>query len=217
MNCTFTYVICTRGARRRIKHSVSHQEPTGSEVPETSLPQHIRRILAWHDFEEPEALAVANLVDELRVLSYASPGSELCGDSHDQLALKLFQDQSERWESMARHHIELVMEVCRSFVDTLLIHDIGSEYDHTYSTIEEQIVELFFEDIDTALQDKLRELIYHYQKAQPQPLHGEFQSLIQEKWREVGASKETGVASEPEQQALKLIETFQSYYDVSLA
>ncbi|KAI1800098.1 P-loop containing nucleoside triphosphate hydrolase protein [Daldinia bambusicola] len=190
LNRAFAYVLETKGSRRIILP----KDPTNwdsSSKPEYStsnglfeeniqkftLPMFLQPLASQYHFMDPERVTFQRITSDLESLSSANQGNEFPGTSNDRLAVKLFQDQAQPWEKIARRHLELVLGITKEFVEKLISHLVNPDK-RTFSAILVEIVDPFFEEKSTILENKLQELLRHYKSGSPQPLDAEFRILL---------------------------------------
>ncbi|KAI1776537.1 hypothetical protein F4818DRAFT_457363 [Hypoxylon cercidicola] len=172
-NRAFVHVLKTKGTKRMIL-------PKGSKAsqPKTSLPSFLQELVDRYDFEEPPNIAFKDVAAHLQLLLPAYQGREFPGTANDTLIVKLFREQSQPWEAIARRHLQLTLSVTEEFVKKL-VHHITSPDLSTCSRIISKVVEPFFELKSTVLESKLQELLYHYKSGHPQILDTEFSTLLE--------------------------------------
>ncbi|KAI0437420.1 P-loop containing nucleoside triphosphate hydrolase protein [Xylaria telfairii] len=180
LNRTFSYVLATRGCRRRIivpGHDGNKvvKEPTESD--RIGLPSFLRILEAQYPFGSPPNVTRDAIRLELEPLSSANQGTEFPGTTNDLLAIKLFQDQSRPWEVIARFHIDFILRVVKSFAEKLVTYITGLD-ERTCSAILSNIIDPFFEERTLKLEHKLQELLYHFQNGYPQPSDTEFRAML---------------------------------------
>ncbi|KXJ87880.1 P-loop containing nucleoside triphosphate hydrolase protein [Microdochium bolleyi] len=154
MNRAFIYVLGRKGTRRRV------------------------RLAQAYNFDEPEAILVAEMAAELDLLASRNQGNELPGTSSDGLALTLFHDQIGPWEAIANFHVMHVASFAKVFVEKLLSHITVDGDEAPYLAIARHRVDPFFEERRKELKAKVQELLFHYRHGHPQPFDQEFQSLF---------------------------------------
>ncbi|KAI1417105.1 P-loop containing nucleoside triphosphate hydrolase protein [Hypoxylon sp. FL1857] len=176
---SFVYVLETKGSRRTIlpKSSKASQRNTTDSELEANLPGTLQALVGQYKFEDPEKVTFEAMAADLgQVLSTYQ------GTSNDRLAMNLFRDQSQPWEPIARRHIQLMLTVTKAFVGKLLGH-ITHLDEKTYSAILSEVVEPFFDQKSTVLEEKLQELLRHYKNGHNQPHNTKFQNLLGRKRR----------------------------------
>lgn len=170
----FDYTLRTKGAGRKI---VEGWECNSNE---SSLPKYLEDFLAAnpYPFADPEVCTFEDLSDELNKEAAKTRGLEFPGSTNDNLALRLFQTQSQRWEEIAHHHIEMVTTSARLFVERAMEFLVGpADTDRTTDAILRTIVDSFFEEHEQLLKDKLEELVLPYREAYALPVDREFITL----------------------------------------
>ncbi|KAI1375695.1 P-loop containing nucleoside triphosphate hydrolase protein [Hypoxylon crocopeplum] len=182
LNQAFAYVLETKGSRRVILHrnSTVPQQGTLCTGQEKDLPVFLQALTNQYNVKEPKNVPFKVITAELDVLVSASRGSEFPGTSNDDLAVKLFRDQSRPWEAIARQHLRLVLSMTKDFVTKLLEHITNSDK-KICSAILSEVVGPFFEQKSNILESKLQELLYHYKSGLPQPFDTEFRLLLAQK------------------------------------
>ncbi|KAF3062110.1 Interferon-induced GTP-binding protein Mx [Daldinia childiae] len=246
LNRTFAYILETKGSRRiilpkssngigNISHTIGQSEEFAKKL---ILPTFLQPLANQYKFKDPEKITFEKISYDLESLSSANQGNEFPGTSNDRLAVKLFQDQSQPWEEIARCHLRLVLDMAKEFVEKLVGHIINPDK-KTCSAILTEIVDPFFEEKSGVLESKLQELLCHYKSGYPQPLDAEFRVLLaQRRQKNVGINiLQDLMASRPEfftEEARKdlervkwskpvsefgvdnLIEKSETYYEMSL-
>lgn len=216
LNRTFAYILETKGSRRIIlprssnatepvsQHhgtgDISHTFGQSEEFPKKLiLPTFLQPLANQYKFKDPEKITFERISYDLESLSSANQGNEFPGTSNDRLAVKLFQDQSQPWEEIARCHIRLVLDMAKEFVEKLVGHIINPDK-RTCSAILTEIIDPFFEEKSDVLESKLQELLRHYKSGHPQPLDAEFRVLLaQRRQKNVGVDiLQDLMASRPE-------------------
>ncbi|KAJ8125531.1 hypothetical protein O1611_g8108 [Lasiodiplodia mahajangana] len=180
LNRIFAYILATKGSRRVIVHNdadAAHNPGDSTERHKISLPSFLRVLEDQYPFDDPEKVTRDAIHAELEPLSSANQGTEFPGTTNDFLAVKLFQDQSRPWESIARFHIDLLLRIVKSFTEKLMSYITGPD-EKTYSAIMSQIFDPFFEKGALKLDRKLHELLFHFQSGYPQPSDAEFRASL---------------------------------------
>ncbi|KAI0002774.1 P-loop containing nucleoside triphosphate hydrolase protein [Xylariaceae sp. FL0662B] len=198
LNRAFAFVLTTKGSRRIITPNKSTADindkganrdkndghkPLGKDELNISLPLFLQPLADQYHFKAPEIVSFESITEELESLSSANQGNEFPGTSNDRLAVKLFQDQSQPWEAIARRHIQLVLHVTKAFVERLVGHITGPDTKTCY-TILSDVVDPFFDQKAAALEAKLQELLYHFKSGYPQPLDTEFRQFLARRRRQ---------------------------------
>ncbi|KAI1467549.1 P-loop containing nucleoside triphosphate hydrolase protein [Daldinia caldariorum] len=190
LNRAFAYVLETKGSRRIIlpkdltnrDNSSKPDDSTpdglfGKITEKFTLPTFLQALADQYHFVDPEKVTFQKIASELEALSSANQGNEFPGTSNDRLAVKLFQDQAKPWENITRRHLQLVLGITKAFVEKLIGHLVNPDK-RTFSAILVEIVDPFFEEKSTILENKLQELLRHYKSGNPQPLDAEFRMLL---------------------------------------
>ncbi|KAI6082454.1 hypothetical protein F4821DRAFT_247170 [Hypoxylon rubiginosum] len=174
-NLAFVHVLHTKGARHIILPEDSNASPTLMNLP-TSL----QNLVDQYGFKEPAKVAFKDLAAQLKLLLATWQGCEFPGTINNTLAVKLFREQSQPWEAIARRHLQLILSMTKEFVETLVLH-ITNPGLNTYLKIISKIVESFFEEKSSVLESKLQELLCHYKSDYPQISDTEFRTIIAHK------------------------------------
>lgn len=179
-NRAFVHVLSTKGSKRIIlpKDSKTSQ-------PKTGLPTFLQELVDRYDFEEPAKIAFKDIAAHLQLLLPAYQGRELPGTANDTLVVKLFREQSQPWEAIARRHIQIMLSMTEEFVKKLVYYITNPDL-NTFSRIIAKIVEPFFEMKLAVLESKLQELLCHYKSGRLQVLDTEFRALLTLKRRKNG-------------------------------
>ncbi|KAI1342492.1 P-loop containing nucleoside triphosphate hydrolase protein [Xylariaceae sp. FL0016] len=195
LNRVFVDALNTKGKRRVILHRRDEdigeegeeqegvwEEESADGSEDTSPPGSPLRFweslsLTYTTFRDPEKVPFEVIAKELESLSSVNQGVEYPDTPNDRIAHKLFQDQSAPWKSIAQHHLRLVLQVARSFVEMLITHITLSDHT-TRAAILSDVVVPFFDKKGRVLEEKLEELLRFYRNGHPEPLHTEFKSLF---------------------------------------
>lgn len=202
LNRTFAYVLATKGSRRIIVPDHVGGGDDGDKATQSQkidLPSFLHVLETQYIFNEPEQVTRDAIQAELEPLSSANQGTEFPGTTNDFLAVKLFQDQSRPWEAIARFHIDLLLRISKSFTEMLIAHITGPDQ-KTRSAILLNIVDPFFEKHTLKLEDKLHELLSHFQTGYPQPSDAEFRASLAKRRQKhfTGEILQNLLASQPE-------------------
>ncbi|TRX89301.1 hypothetical protein FHL15_009738 [Xylaria flabelliformis] len=180
LNRTFSWVLATRGSRRIIV--ADHTDGNNIDARylgrnSAILPSILHILETQYPFGRPQEVTRDAVKLELEPLSSANQGTEFPGTANDLLAVKLFQDQSRPWEAIARFHIDFVLRVAKSFVEKLVTYITGLD-EKTCSAILSNIVDPYFDKCTMKLEEKLKELLWHFQNGYPQPSDTEFREIL---------------------------------------
>ncbi|OAA70014.1 dynamin family protein [Akanthomyces lecanii RCEF 1005] len=170
----FDYTLRTKGAERKVVEGWQFNADL------SSLPKYLEEFLAAnpYPFADPERCTFESLSDELNKEAAKTRGLEFPGSTNDNLALRLFQRQSQKWEEIAQHHIEMVTTSARLFVERAMEFLIGpADTDRTTDAILRTIVDSFFEEHEQLLKEKLEDFILPYREAYALPVDREFITL----------------------------------------
>ncbi|KAH8700275.1 P-loop containing nucleoside triphosphate hydrolase protein [Talaromyces proteolyticus] len=103
-------------------------------------------------------------------------GIELPGTANQHQVGRLFRDQSNPWEELARTHITEAWGAVKCFVMLVLQHLTDK---HTCSLIFVKVLEPKLETMKNAVLDKLEELTSHIKRGHPLPVGREFLIRLQ--------------------------------------
>ncbi|KAI2602282.1 hypothetical protein GGR54DRAFT_654405 [Hypoxylon sp. NC1633] len=179
-NLAFLHVLNTKGSKYIILHECS-----SAAQPKVTLPNSLEGLVGQYEIEEPLNITFEELAARLQPLVPYWQGCEFPGSVNDTLAVKLFQDQSQPWEGIARRHIELILSMTKEFVKKLVFHIADPDL-NACSRIISKIVEPFFEAKSTVLESRLQELLRHYKGGYLQVPDTDFRALLAQKRQESG-------------------------------
>ncbi|KAI1137859.1 P-loop containing nucleoside triphosphate hydrolase protein [Hypoxylon sp. FL0543] len=184
LNQSFARVLETKGSKRIILPRASNAFPHGTtdSRPKRTLPISLWRLDRQYEIDDPEKVSFEDMAKELACLLETHQGNEFPGTSNDRLAMKLFRDQSQPWEKIARRHIQLMLTVANGFVRTLLTSIIQPD-GNTLSAILSGVVEPFFDEKSVILESNLEEILRHYKSGYPQFHDTEFSNILAQKRR----------------------------------
>ncbi|KAK4197112.1 P-loop containing nucleoside triphosphate hydrolase protein [Triangularia verruculosa] len=179
-NRSFSHVLLVKGNRRRIlwdddgrdsDHGDADDESAANnDASEPELPPHLHQLLEHYPFEDPATVSLTELKGELEAMASENQGTEFPGSPNDRLTLRLFRDQSQPWEDIARCHINLITEISQRFTERLVDHIVGGD-SKTAQALLREYVDPFFQEQRSLLGTKLEELLYHYMHGcDPAPL-----------------------------------------------
>ncbi|KAH7122018.1 P-loop containing nucleoside triphosphate hydrolase protein [Dactylonectria estremocensis] len=176
----FEHILRTKGATQRIVQA-DGDAPEGESVPE-----YLRDLLQQYqyDFPDPEVVTTKELGIQLQKQAAANQGREFPGSANKDLAMQLFKKQAAPWKAIAKFHISCVTLVAKAFVDALFKHIVGSpSTNSTTEAILSTCVDLFFEEKEKLLLEKLEELLKPYSQGYAVPLDSDFYSSLS--WRTI--------------------------------
>ncbi|KAJ3483778.1 hypothetical protein NLG97_g7225 [Lecanicillium saksenae] len=187
-SAAFDYTLRAKGADRIVVKDEDEDEDEKQEDDASSeesedyfeLPEYLEDFLEAnpYPFADPEECTFSELSEELNKEAAKTRGLEFPGSTNDNLALRLFQRQSRKWEGIAQHHIDLVAASARLFVEKAIEYLVGpADTNFTTNTILHTIVDDFFEKRERSLKDKLEELICPYREAYALPIDRDFIQL----------------------------------------
>lgn len=182
-NRALDYIMKTKGSARRIVKDEDSDKDEGNDSHDSSeddIPGYLESFLERYpyDFPDPEDFSLQKFNAEVQAEAASNQGRELPGMPNQGLVMHLFQEQAAPWESIAKFHIERVIEVAKVFVDELFQHIIGPpENNATTEAILSTQVDTFFQAKEEQLEEKLAELLRPYQQGYALPLDSEFRLL----------------------------------------
>lgn len=210
---TFAYVLATKGATHiilpmgvSVESDASRQQ--GSPYP--GLPFHLHNLVDLYEFEDPERITFNRVTELLELESPTNHGTEFLGTSNDRTAVEFFREQSRPWEAIAHAHVRVVLQIAQAFVEELLGH-LTSADDQTHSAILRDVVDPFFEAKKSVMEDKIKELVHHYQHGHPQPWGLEFEMTL----ANPHCTSKNDPAVRGRSDAKGLVEKAEAYYKVS--
>ncbi|KAI2467191.1 P-loop containing nucleoside triphosphate hydrolase protein [Annulohypoxylon bovei var. microspora] len=241
LNRVFAYILETKGSRRIIlprsltatqgchqnPNGFGHEDITGENDSNLTLPTFLQPLANQYNIKDPEMVTFESIASELESLSSTNQGNEFPGTMDDRLVVKLFQDQLQPWEEIARCHIQLILGITKGFVERLMYYIVQPDK-KTCSAILSNIVDPFFEKKSVDLESKLQELLYHYKSGCPQPLDTEFRSSLAQKRRKyfglgsfvnearIGFEKMTLSKQLNDAGVDGIIDKYETYYEISL-
>lgn len=84
--------------------------------PKSSKPVERRPKAARKALDEQKQFTKGDALNWVREMLHSCRGTELVGNFNPNLVAELFWEQSERWEKLARIHIERIYNLCSSFL-----------------------------------------------------------------------------------------------------
>lgn len=170
LNRAFDTVISVRGSMMRI---VGHDDIQFGNEQDRSVSESLRGWVDQFQVEEPVPISWTDLKARLELQASNNQGTQFPGSSNDRLALELFREQSQRWKDIAKTYIELAIDAAKAFVELILQHVILAD-ENTRDAIFAEYVVPFFDERSSALEEKLDELLIHYQEGDAVCLEEEF-------------------------------------------
>ncbi|KAB5535384.1 P-loop containing nucleoside triphosphate hydrolase protein [Coniochaeta sp. 2T2.1] len=148
LNSVFYETMMNKGHSRDIYSC----EPV-EEGPHPSVKDLLHRY-ATSDPSHVEPDAIRRSIGERAKVKEVTTSSQ---SVYEALVIEEFDLQSSKWKSIAVRHIKVVLEIAKSFVANLLIHNFAKDR-QSYHNVMAQVVEPFFETRRLALKAKLEEL-----------------------------------------------------------
>lgn len=190
LNQTFATVMKTQGETRSIlweeeEEDYDDEDDDHEHDPDTSdeakllsaLPPKLLTMVAEYKIAAPEPVGISQLEEEVRSLASENLGFQFPGSPNDHLAVHLFRDQSRKWGDIAKQHLNLISAAAKSFTESVVEHVIAAD-SKTREAIMIEIVDPFFRNRESRMEQKLQELLHHYTMGIPQPLDEEFQHVL---------------------------------------
>ncbi|KAJ9139231.1 Interferon-induced GTP-binding protein MxB [Coniochaeta hoffmannii] len=140
-----------------------------------SRPKSVEPWIHRYSTLDPEEASMKLFLESIRERADTSSGLLPSGTPIDALVIGEFKRLSSRWRSMTDNHIEVLLEVAKTFVETLLAHAVGLDT-YIHSPIMTGVVEVFFEARKLALRAKCEELLRHWTSGTPRPLQPAFRA-----------------------------------------
>lgn len=143
------------------------------------------------------------------------------------IVMRLFQSQSKPWQCIAERHIETVLRVTKAYVEAVFEHIIGPfSSNSTTRAILSGLVDDYFDAKEQALSTKLKELLRPYQDGYALPIDADFHEAMNRRTAERATFSSddavkldlqgNNVASSGEFGTERIVDTVQTFYDVSL-
>jgi len=174
LNRAFDAVLAIKGASRKIQWPGDED----ASVADEDFPEFLQPFIElYDDVKDPTPVAIEDLLDELERLASDNQGVEFPGWPNGDLARMLFRRQAEPWRGIAQNHIDLVLDVTKSFVEAVMQHIVGSD-SKTRNAVLVHFVDPFFDAKRTVLKDKLDELLRPYNSKYALPLESHFRSKL---------------------------------------
>ncbi|KAH7136874.1 P-loop containing nucleoside triphosphate hydrolase protein [Dactylonectria estremocensis] len=162
LNGAFNKTISARGSEMRI---VGFEDSYFGDRSNTPGPYHLDGWLDQFQVQEPTPVSWVNLKARLERKVLNDLGSQFPGSSNDSLALELFREQSRPWKGIAKQYLKLAMDSARTFVELAFQHVTGAD-ESTRDAIFTEYVLAYFDRKASQLDDKLDELLVHYQEGE---------------------------------------------------
>ncbi|KAH8686356.1 P-loop containing nucleoside triphosphate hydrolase protein [Ilyonectria robusta] len=170
LNRAFDTVISVRGSKMRI---VGNDDIQFGNEQDRTVSESLRGWVDQFQVEEPVTVSWTDLRARLELQASNNQGTQFPGSANDRLALELFREQSQRWKDIAKTYIELAIDAAKAFVELILQHVILAD-ENTRDAIFAEYVVPFFDERSSALEEKLDELLIHYQEGDAVCLEEEF-------------------------------------------
>ncbi|KAK2605810.1 hypothetical protein QQS21_003764 [Conoideocrella luteorostrata] len=106
----------------------------------------------------PRAISQADYLAKIKDRVWKYQSNALPGSPDTQITMSLFKEQTEKWESIGRRHIEITLEKAESFVKGVFLYLLRDD-DDIRRRLERDHVEPFFEQKRIDLETKLAEFL----------------------------------------------------------
>ncbi|KAH7125952.1 P-loop containing nucleoside triphosphate hydrolase protein, partial [Dactylonectria macrodidyma] len=207
LNGAFNNVISSRGSAMRIVGCADIQFGDGCKRPG---PYHWDSGLNRFEVEGPVAVPWTNLKTRLEKMALNDLGSQFPGSSNDRLALELFREQSRPWKGIAKQYLKLAMDSARMFVELALEHVTGAGENIRDAILAEYVLD-YFDRKASHLNDKLEELLVHYQEGEIVCLEDEFHDYTPNETTSEVSDDDAG-----ELRLKQVLDNMITYYEMSL-
>ena len=166
LNECFAEAMEIRGHRRCIV-GTTHDAPTA-----------LSKVLSQPYMEgwTPIEISREKLESEVSEQAKWDRGIEMPGSANQLLVGRLFRDQSQPWEMLARQHLLQCWESVKYFVGLILQHLTD---EHTHSLLYGAVLLPDLERMKAHLMEKLNELTSHTKRGHPLPVGSSFLARIQ--------------------------------------
>ncbi|KAH8893677.1 hypothetical protein GQ53DRAFT_717249 [Thozetella sp. PMI_491] len=210
LNRAFEVVMYQNGANRIIRM------PDGSFPPKPSaqVTPYLQHIIDLYQLDPPSEVSWAEFNRELEQDAISDEGTEFPGSKNPWLAFRKFKEQSRPWHDLAARHIELVMDVVKSFVDNLLDHTVPDS--HIQERILIDCVDPFFSKKMELLSSKLEELLEHYRGDYASQVDSVFLRQLSDRVAIRGNVQGTRSSQVTAFDTEGVIDSMQTYYDMCL-
>ncbi|KAI9886420.1 MAG: hypothetical protein M1823_001809 [Watsoniomyces obsoletus] len=152
----------------------------GSEIKDEDDGQSMPASLGMLHREPPTKLSRSDALGWVEESLKRTRGRELDGNFNPLLISELFWEQSERWEKMARDHIDRVAHRCRQFLQDLLSMQLPKDvYTRLWSAKVEDALKVRYEDAVDALEEIMEDV-----KGHPMTCNHYYTDTIQKRRRE---------------------------------
>jgi GTP-binding protein EngB required for normal cell division len=190
LNRAFVVVISTKGS----KFQITDYPKVQADLQGYNIPGSLSRWVDQFQVTEPLAISWSDMKSRLDLLVSNNQGTRFPGSPNDELALKLFREQSERWRSIATTYIQLVTDATKDFVDLALRNVVPSQGNTREGVLVERI-EPFFELRSNELDAKLGELLKHYEEGDAVCLDDIFLADFTRRQRSLGPDQPSSPAA----------------------
>lgn len=192
LNDVLAFVMMERGAKSTITRA------TETTPPPPTAPAHVEDLLKKHPYPipYPTECSFESVSADLARRSASHRALELPGAPNEALAVELFQEESAKWEPIAKYHIKLVISCARNFVKKAFEFLIGPvDTTPTTDVILRTKVHDFFKEREHDLNEKLKELLQPYKAGFAIPTNEEFLAEMRSITSQTTHRPETGFAS----------------------
>lgn len=115
-------------------------------------------IIRKYGAKHPEILSQDQLEEEIKVKADLFKGMELPGSFHQGLSLKIFKDEAQPWESLARVYINQTIQVVETLIRDILQYATDNDK-LLFERINAMFIAPFIEDKRKVLAEKVKEFV----------------------------------------------------------
>lgn len=159
LNRAFVAVMSARGSKFHITgYGKAKYGPDEFEIP-----QYLSKWVAQFAISQPIPVPWILMKPQIQAMVSNNQGTQFSRPPIDELGLKLFREQSERWKSITLKYLDLVTDAVKEFVD-LALSSVVPAGRNTRDKIIEAYTEPFFAQRSAEMKEKLDELLKNYQE-----------------------------------------------------
>lgn len=165
-NRIFMGVMYHRGAAWRIVKATSDANALEHEREPwrmQKLDGEIKRLVEQYGVPEPCSPDPDELWEAISWFEQRIRGMDLPEASNPKMVFQLFKDQVQKWEGIARTHINRVVDKGQFFVKAAFCHVLRNDID-AWTRINLLLVQPAFDELRKSLQDKLEEILPRFDK-----------------------------------------------------
>lgn len=189
-NDALAYTLRVKGATEAIV------TPSFEKPAPFNLSASLRRFLSENEypFSDPTVVTLDTVSGTLNKDEAENRGLEFPDSMNGSTIVNLFQRRSEKWEAIAKHHVDLVLRATREFVEGTLEYLFGPADPGTGTAyaITHIIVNEFFAERERLTKEKIDELVQPYKDGFARPVDSEFKKHM---YRTMAVSRAAEVLS----------------------